>query len=122
MRWFPDPPDGEKLLVKAVDDGPPEVLTPDAWGSHRSGMLKCTGGYKDIPMPDTEPTAEEIAKLEAEGKEALFAGILVGSEPTREDEADTRGDKAVARQRRGPVRGRQADGRRTAVGGRRKAR
>ena len=39
MRWFPDQSDGEKLLVKAVDDGPPEVLTPYAWGSHRSRLV-----------------------------------------------------------------------------------
>ncbi|MBL7038695.1 MAG: hypothetical protein ISR77_08685 [Pirellulaceae bacterium] len=38
-RWFPDPPDGKKLLVKAVDDGPPEVLLPYAWGSHRSRLV-----------------------------------------------------------------------------------
>jgi len=28
------------------------------WGC--SGMLKCTGGYKNIPMPTEEPTAEEL--------------------------------------------------------------
>jgi hypothetical protein len=39
MRWFPDPPGGKKLLVKAVDDGPPEVLLPYAWGSRRSRLV-----------------------------------------------------------------------------------
>jgi hypothetical protein len=34
------------------------------WGC--SGMLKCTGGYKDIPLPDTEPTAEELLRYKAE--------------------------------------------------------
>lgn len=34
------------------------------WGC--SGMLKCTGGYKDIPMPKTEPTAEELLRCKAE--------------------------------------------------------
>jgi hypothetical protein len=38
-RWFPDSPGDEKLLVKAVDDGPPEVLPPYAWGSHRSRLV-----------------------------------------------------------------------------------
>ncbi len=38
-RWFLDPPDAKKLLVKAVDDGPPEVLLPYAWGSHRSRLV-----------------------------------------------------------------------------------
>ena len=28
------------------------------WGC--SGMLKCTGGYRDIPIPDEEPTDEEL--------------------------------------------------------------
>ena len=34
------------------------------WGC--SGMLKGTGGYKDIPMPDAEPTAEELLRYKAE--------------------------------------------------------
>ena len=39
VRWFPDAPGAKKLLVKAVDDGPPEVLPPYAWGSHRSRLV-----------------------------------------------------------------------------------
>ncbi len=39
LRWFPDPSDAKKILVKAVDDGPPEVLPPYAWGSHRSRLV-----------------------------------------------------------------------------------
>lgn len=38
-RWFADPPDGPKLLIKAVHDGPPEVLSAYAWGSHRSRLV-----------------------------------------------------------------------------------
>ena len=34
------------------------------WGC--SGMLKCVGGYRDIPLPDTEPTAEELLRYKAE--------------------------------------------------------
>ncbi|OHB81287.1 MAG: hypothetical protein A2V98_02475 [Planctomycetes bacterium RBG_16_64_12] len=34
------------------------------WGC--SGMLKCTGGYKDIALPETEPTAEELLRYKAE--------------------------------------------------------
>ncbi len=34
------------------------------WGC--SGMLKCTGGYKDIPMPKTQPTAEELLRYKAQ--------------------------------------------------------
>jgi len=33
------------------------------WGC--SGMLKCTGGYKDIPLPDTEPTARNCSATKA---------------------------------------------------------
>ncbi len=34
------------------------------WGC--SGMLKCTDGYKDIPMPARDPTAEELLRYKAE--------------------------------------------------------
>ena len=39
VRWVPDTPGAKKFLVKAVDDGPPEVLPPYAWGSHRSRLV-----------------------------------------------------------------------------------
>ncbi|NLC56472.1 MAG: hypothetical protein GX774_06530 [Armatimonadetes bacterium] len=39
VRWFPDEPGAPKLLVKAVDDGPPEVLPAYSWGSHRSRLV-----------------------------------------------------------------------------------
>ena len=39
IRWHPDRPEERKPLVKAVDDGPPEVLPPYAWGSHRSRLI-----------------------------------------------------------------------------------
>ena len=34
------------------------------WGC--SGMLKCTGGYKDIRLPATEPTSEELLDYKAQ--------------------------------------------------------
>lgn len=34
------------------------------WGC--SGMLKCTGGYKDIPIPDEEPTDEELLEYKSQ--------------------------------------------------------
>jgi epoxyqueuosine reductase len=34
------------------------------WGC--SGMLKCTGGYKDIALPEAEPTAEQLLSYKAE--------------------------------------------------------
>jgi hypothetical protein len=44
LRWFPDAPGGHKLLVKAVDDGPAEVLPPYSWGSHRSRLAEVIRG------------------------------------------------------------------------------
>lgn len=50
VRWFPESPDAKKLLVKAVDDGPAELLPPYSWGSHRSRLVdvvrenRCGGG------------------------------------------------------------------------------
>ena len=34
------------------------------WGC--SGMLKSAGGYTDVPMPDEEPTAEELLRCKAQ--------------------------------------------------------
>ena len=39
IRWHADAPGEAKSLVKAVDDGPPQVLPPYAWGSHRSRLI-----------------------------------------------------------------------------------
>jgi hypothetical protein len=39
LCWTADKPGGKKLLVKAVHDGPPAVLPPYAWGSHRSRLI-----------------------------------------------------------------------------------
>lgn len=39
IRWHPDRPNDPKPLIKAVDDGPPEVLPAYAWGSHRSRLV-----------------------------------------------------------------------------------
>ncbi len=39
IRWHEDNPGDPKSLVKVVDDGPPHVLPPFAWGSHRSRLV-----------------------------------------------------------------------------------
>jgi hypothetical protein len=39
MRWAPDPPGAPKKLIQVVHDGPPEVLPPYSWGSHRSRLV-----------------------------------------------------------------------------------
>ncbi len=49
------------------------------WGC--SGMLKCTGGYVDVPMPDKEPTSGELLEYKAQmdpWQERLrrFGGLL----------------------------------------------
>ncbi len=39
IRWHADRPGEPKPLVKAVDDGPPQVLPACSWGSHRSRLV-----------------------------------------------------------------------------------
>ena len=39
LRWFKQDATEKKLLVKSVDDGPPEALPAFAWGSHRSRLV-----------------------------------------------------------------------------------
>ena len=39
IRWRPAVPGETKPLISAVDDGPPQVLPPYAWGSHRSRLV-----------------------------------------------------------------------------------
>ena len=41
----------QKLLVKAVDDGPPAVLPPFAWGSHRSRLVDVVrSGHENVQL------------------------------------------------------------------------
>ncbi len=55
VRWYPDPPGSEKLLVKAVDDGPAEALPPYAWGSHRSRLVDVIRGeHHDVKLDKQE--------------------------------------------------------------------
>jgi hypothetical protein len=52
LRWYPDKPGRKKELVKPVDDGPPEVLPPYAWGACRSRLVDVIrGGHHDIELP-----------------------------------------------------------------------
>lgn len=51
VRWFPDKAGAPKILVKAVDDGPPQVLPPYAWGSHRSRLVDVIkSGHNGVQM------------------------------------------------------------------------
>jgi hypothetical protein len=51
IRWFPDPPGADKILVKAVDDGPAELLPPYSWGSHRSKLVDAIrDGHYDVKL------------------------------------------------------------------------
>lgn len=50
LRWFQDST-GTKLLIKVIHDGPPAVLPPFAWGSHRSRMVDVLkNGHKDVHL------------------------------------------------------------------------
>ncbi len=51
LRWFPDKPGAPKLLVKAVDDGPAELVPAYAWGSHRSRLVDVIRkGHQDVKL------------------------------------------------------------------------
>ncbi|MFV2068334.1 MAG: hypothetical protein ACC645_15300, partial [Pirellulales bacterium] len=51
IRWHADAPGEAKALVKAVDDGPPQVLPPYAWGSHRSRLVDVIlGEHYDVKL------------------------------------------------------------------------
>ncbi len=55
LRWYPDKPDMTKALIKAVDDGPPEVLPPYAWGAHRSRLIDMLrAGHNDVKLSEEE--------------------------------------------------------------------
>ncbi|NLH98699.1 MAG: hypothetical protein GX446_04300 [Chthonomonadales bacterium] len=43
-RWTPHRPGAPRKLVKAVDDGPAEILPAYAWGSHRSRLVDVIRG------------------------------------------------------------------------------
>jgi hypothetical protein len=52
LRWYPDKPGQKKELVKPVDDGPPEVLPPYAWGACRSRLVDVIrGGHHGVKLP-----------------------------------------------------------------------
>jgi hypothetical protein len=52
LRWYPDKPGRKKELVKPVDDGPPEVLPPYAWGACRSRLVDVIrGGHHEVELP-----------------------------------------------------------------------
>jgi hypothetical protein len=52
LRWYPDKPGQKKELVKPVDDGPPEVLPPYAWGACRSRLVDILrNGHKGVKLP-----------------------------------------------------------------------
>jgi hypothetical protein len=52
LRWYADKPEQKKELVKPVDDGPPEVLPPYAWGACRSRLVDVVrGGHHGVRLP-----------------------------------------------------------------------
>ena len=52
LRWYADKPEQKKELVKPVDDGPPEVLPPYAWGACRSRLVDLVrSGHHGVSLP-----------------------------------------------------------------------
>lgn len=100
-NWFdPDQPgydEKNKLNVEWHDwDGPPNRVRYLNWGileriaphlcfTSEEVRAEITRIVSEIIVP---VTLEELEKLKAEGKEYLFAGILVGSEPSIDDYSD----------------------------------
>ena len=55
VRYAADRPGAAKPLVKAVFDGPPGVLPPYAWGSHRSRLVEFLGpAHYGVRLSDEE--------------------------------------------------------------------
>jgi epoxyqueuosine reductase QueG len=57
----------EKKVSIKIGDQPVEYCEIVGWRCRWgcSGMLKCTGGYRDIPMPDQEPSDDTLMRHKA---------------------------------------------------------
>jgi epoxyqueuosine reductase len=62
------PANAEKKVCVEIGGTPAQYAAIVGWRCRWgcSGMLRCTGGYKDIPLPNEEPTAEELLRYKAE--------------------------------------------------------
>lgn len=59
LRWEPDVPGQPKRIIKVIHDGPPEVLPPYAWGSHRSRLIDVLRkGHYEVELSD-----EDLARI-----------------------------------------------------------
>jgi hypothetical protein len=55
IRWHTAVPGEKKPLIRAVDDGPPQVLPPYAWGSHGSRLVDVLrSGHHDVKLSTEE--------------------------------------------------------------------
>ena len=74
--------DGPPNKVRYLDHGVLERLPPNMCFTSKRTRAEVTRIVSKVIGPVLR---EEIAKLKAEGKEALFAGVLVGLEPSIDD-------------------------------------
>ena len=74
--------DGPPNKVRYLDHGVLERLPPNMCFTSKKTRAEVTRIVSRVIGPVLR---EEIAKLKAEGKEALFAGVLVGLEPSIDD-------------------------------------
>jgi hypothetical protein len=74
--------DGPPNKVRYLNDGVLERLPPNMCFTSRRTRAEVTRIVSKVIAPVLR---EEIARLKAEGKEALFAGVVVGLEPGIED-------------------------------------
>ncbi|MDQ1255523.1 MAG: hypothetical protein QG656_115, partial [Candidatus Hydrogenedentes bacterium] len=94
-RWYPDKPDQDKIYVKAVDDGPPEVLPPYAWGSHRSKLVDVIrNGHKRVEM-DRESLERIVTWIDLN---AVYYGSYASTHPDNLFGRSPLNDEQVKRQ------------------------
>ncbi|MDP8245677.1 MAG: hypothetical protein P9L94_16455 [Candidatus Hinthialibacter antarcticus] len=93
LRWYRDQPSDKKLLVKAVDDGPAEVLPPYAWGSHRSRLVDVIqSGHQNLEI-DQESMARIITWIDLNAPyygsyASVYPDNVFGRSPLTNDQID----------------------------------
>jgi hypothetical protein len=80
VEWFGW--EGPPAKVRYLNWGVPERIAPPMCYTSKAIRAEWTRLIRKVIAP---PLKEELAALEREGKERLFAGVLVGSEPTFDD-------------------------------------
>ena len=105
--------DGPPNKVRYLNHGVLERLPPNMCFTSKRIRAEITRIISKVIGPVLR---EEIAKLKAEGKEALFAGVLVGLEPSIDDYSQPNPEQTKMMKEDGVPRDRSATGRSWIVG------